>query len=186
MQDHCISYPPSLKRRNPQPNGFDLLDRFFFEPELGVCCITRLGSVLQNKLPSRAHTIVPNTNKPIALGSHHTLYYQCANTAEEFFSSVDDVAQWIQSGPILQPPLLSQQSNNNHVSSPPCAVPREHATHTQQDRSVPVPLGNDTASVSTGIICAFPPADTVPNRLDSLAGWGQYEFRPHRITYPQY
>jgi hypothetical protein len=40
--DHIL-YPPSRERLSPQPNGEDLLGRCFFEPSMGVCCITHLG-----------------------------------------------------------------------------------------------------------------------------------------------
>ncbi len=40
LQDLAISYPPTRDRPHPQPNGADLLGRYFLEPELGVCAIT--------------------------------------------------------------------------------------------------------------------------------------------------
>ena len=45
LEDTSISYPPTRDRPAPQKDGSDLLGRYFFEPELGVCCITRLGPV---------------------------------------------------------------------------------------------------------------------------------------------
>ena len=71
LQDDAVSFPPT------RPNGSDLLDRFFVEPDLGVCCITRLGPTLRKTMPSRAQRLaMDHTDKPIALGLHHTLYYR--------------------------------------------------------------------------------------------------------------
>jgi hypothetical protein len=36
-----MSYPPTRTRPNPQADGTDLLGRHFFEPDLGVCCVTK-------------------------------------------------------------------------------------------------------------------------------------------------
>ena len=74
LQDQNVSFPPTRDRPQPQTNGSDLLGRFFLEPELGVCCITRLGPVTRKKLPSRAQVRAhANGDKPIAIGDHHTL-----------------------------------------------------------------------------------------------------------------
>ena len=54
LQNIEVSYPPTRERHNPQRNGSDLLGRYFFDPDIGVCCITRLGPVTQKQLPSRA------------------------------------------------------------------------------------------------------------------------------------
>ncbi len=51
LQNIDVSYPPTRERHNPQHNGSDLLGRYFFDPDIGVCCITRLGPVTQNQLP---------------------------------------------------------------------------------------------------------------------------------------
>jgi len=119
LQDTTVSYPPTRDRSHPRPDGSDLLGRFFVEPDLGVCCITRLGPITHKQLASRAQRLAMTpTNKPISLGAHHTLYYQCVQTKEEFYSSVDEVSQWIQRGPLLRPPVDSAPTNL-HVTSPP-------------------------------------------------------------------
>jgi hypothetical protein len=70
-----ISYPPTRTRSNPKPNGEDLLGRYFFEPDLGVCCVTRLGPVTNKQVPSRAERAIPITDKPISYGPHFTISY---------------------------------------------------------------------------------------------------------------
>jgi hypothetical protein len=42
LENTEVSYPPIRDQPKPQANGADLLGRFFFEPELGVCCISYL------------------------------------------------------------------------------------------------------------------------------------------------
>jgi hypothetical protein len=119
LQDASISYPPTRDRPFPQPDGSDLLGRHFFEPELGVCCITRLGPVTQKRLSSRAQLNNRDTQDlPIALGAHFTLYYQCVSSREEHFSSVDEVDQWIKKGPILRPPVEQFRTRTNVSAHP--------------------------------------------------------------------
>jgi hypothetical protein len=105
LQDTAVSYPPTRHRPHPQSNGGDLVGRFFFQAELGVCCITRLGSVTEKRMQSCALRVVPNSDTPIPLGSHHTLYYKCVASGEEHNSSLDEILEWIRTGPILQAPL---------------------------------------------------------------------------------
>ncbi len=113
LQDPAISYPPTRERPHPQSNGADLLGRVFVEPELGACCITRLGPVAQKQMSSRAQKRVI-TDKAIAIGLHHTLHYQCIQTGEEYYSSVDEILQWrIRSGPILQPSVIIPGANTH-------------------------------------------------------------------------
>ena len=118
LQDQNVSFPPTRDRPHPQTNGSDLLGRFFLEPELGVCCITRLGPVTRKQMPSRAQLhALSNGTKAIAIGNHHTLYYQCVKSREEFFSSVDEIVQWIATGPILQPPATNTRPSL-HTTTP--------------------------------------------------------------------
>ena len=70
-----------------------------------MCWVAKLGLVLQMQLQSRAQRAQPTTDRPIALGSHHTLYYQSVTTKEQYHSSVDEIMQWIRNGPVLQLPL---------------------------------------------------------------------------------
>ena len=82
------------------------------------------------------------TSPPIALGNHHTIYYQCVATKEEYFSSVEEVSQWISNGPILQPPCAHSPANT-HVTAPPYNRPHEdnHAPATN-DPGPPAPAPN--------------------------------------------
>ena len=85
---NTILYPPTRDRPFPQPNGADLLGRCFFEPALGVCCITHLGPALTQ-----------NDEQDVP-----SVHYRCLATQAEHYSSVDRIVQWINDGPILQPP----------------------------------------------------------------------------------
>jgi hypothetical protein len=96
LQDTNISYPPTRNCPHPESNEADLLGRFFFESELGVCCITKLESIKEKKLSSRAQDRANiGSEKLIPLGIHCTLYYRCIRTNEEHYSSVDEILQWI-------------------------------------------------------------------------------------------
>jgi hypothetical protein len=55
-----ISYPPTRTRPHPQSNGADLLGRHFFESDLSVCCVTRLGPITNKQMPSRAQRNITN------------------------------------------------------------------------------------------------------------------------------
>jgi hypothetical protein len=59
---------------------------------------------MERQMLSRAQTNARGTDQPIALGTHHTLYYRCLATQEEHYSSVDEIVQWITTGPLLQRP----------------------------------------------------------------------------------
>jgi hypothetical protein len=83
-----IMYPQSNDRPNPTTNGSDLLGRCFTEPNLGVCCITRLGPEI---------TVTNVDSVP-------SLHYRSLATQAEFYSPVTTIAGWIRNGPILQPP----------------------------------------------------------------------------------
>jgi hypothetical protein len=93
-------------------------------------------------MPNHSQNALANQDKPIALGYHFTLYYQCVATKEEFYSSVDEVVQWIQTGPILQPPS-PKPHNNSNVSSPPYSRPQLsiHTTLVTTEPILAQPLG---------------------------------------------
>jgi hypothetical protein len=69
---------------------------------------------------SRAERAIPITQKPISYGPHCTLHYMCVATKEDFLSSVDEVVQWINDGPILLAPTATTPQNQN-VTYPPHA-----------------------------------------------------------------
>ncbi len=141
-----MPFLPTRDRPHPQTNGSDLLGRFFLEPELGVCCIARLGPVTRKQMPSRAQVRAhSNGDKPIAIGDHHTLYYQCVKPKAEYYSSVDEIVQWISTGSILQPPAPNprpslhtttpsyepDQDNSTGINDPlivQTSAPQEHPT----------------------------------------------------------
>ncbi len=98
-----ILYSPSRDRQHPTDNGEDLLGRCFFEPNLGVCCITHLGPVLD-----------PEDNATL-----HSLHYRCVETQAECFSSVEQIATWIQDGSLLLPPV----DGSAHIPAAPVSYP---------------------------------------------------------------
>jgi hypothetical protein len=166
LQDNDVSFPPKRHRPHPRSNGSDLLGRFFVEPDLGVCCITKLGPVLQQRMTSRAQRLaLDQTDKPIALGLHHTLYYKCVQTREEFYSSVDEITQWIQNGPLLQPPaeaeplwciynlaLLSPAGSTiNEPSACPLTFKRTANLHTETSATQPLAAYPQRQ----GLLCPF-------------------------------
>ena len=89
--DHIL-YPTHNQRSSPQEDGADLLGRCFQDPNAGICCITRLGPIMEHD----QHEFVP------------TLHYKCLITKAEFIASVIQIATWIQDGPILARPPRSQ------------------------------------------------------------------------------
>ena len=147
--DTTHAYPPSKHRPDPQPNGEDLIGRVFVEPDIGVCQIIGLGPVKQHRLATRAqvqrqrHDGVP----AIAAGAHYTLMYIQLATGEEHFSSLAEIVNWIDSGPLLQPPTAMEPTNKTrapittpmHVPATIQYVPNEKPTpasaHDQQNMS---------------------------------------------------
>jgi hypothetical protein len=132
-----IKYPPIKDRLTPKANGSDLLERVFREPELGPCRIVRLGPIITRKMLSRSQTNARDSTASkdlhIALGSHQPLYYQCLSTNEEYHSSVDEIMQWITSGPLLKRCDSStnlSKTNHNEPSRPASlAVPSSSGVH---------------------------------------------------------
>ena len=185
-----VAFPPTRERPEPTANGSDLLGRHFVEPELGVCCVTRIGPVLEKQLPRRAELRAMNGAKRIALGAHHTLYYVCVTSQEEYYSSVEEIVEWIRDGPILQPP--SQPSVPDSclpITIPSYVQPRDGPSLTLPvlptpsltpttpaapiGQPVPVapvappqPVGETTIGPETTVAPA-PPSNAVPSRASS-------------------
>jgi hypothetical protein len=134
-----ILYPAISDRLCPVDNGEDLLGRCFFEPTVGVCCITHLGSVLD-----------PEDQSPV-----HSLHYRCLTTQAEFYSSVDQIATWIHEGPVLLPPVQepsripavpvtypswSPRTNDNEPTvPPPLTPPAPSSAPAESNASLPTP-----------------------------------------------
>jgi hypothetical protein len=89
--DHIL-FPNHNQRLSPQDNGSDLLGRCFQDPIAGICCITRLGPIMERD----QHEFVP------------TLQYRCLNTQAEFIATVTQIANWIQDGPVIARPPRTQ------------------------------------------------------------------------------
>ncbi len=87
LQDNAVSFPPTRHRPYPHPNNSDLLGRFFVKPDLGVCCITKLGPVLQKRMPSRAQRLaLDQADKPIAFRiAPHVILQVCTNPRRVLF-----------------------------------------------------------------------------------------------------
>jgi hypothetical protein len=102
-----VAYPPMRNRPDPKPDGPDLLGRHFVEPELRVwCCITALGPIARKHATARVERNqlrTPTAEPQIAPGLHYTLYYSQLLTQTEYLSSVTEIINWIQTGPILPP-----------------------------------------------------------------------------------
>jgi hypothetical protein len=106
--DTNLACLPSKARPDPRDNGSDLIGCAFFEPELGVCIISGLVlSSNQNQMSTRARRRRNlSFNEPLLpTGTHFTLMYQQTTTGEEHYSSLTEILYWIDTGPLLQPPL---------------------------------------------------------------------------------
>ncbi len=90
------------------------MGRAFLEPELGVCVITGVGSVIQHRLATRGQLQRQRqTNEPIlSVGAHYTLNNRQINTGEEHFSSVSEILNWIEIGSPLQTPNITVDRND--------------------------------------------------------------------------
>ena len=116
-----ILYPASKERLCPIDNGEDLLGRCFFEPTVGVCCITHLGPVLN----------------PHDEGSVHSLHYRCLSNQAEFFSSVDQITTWIHEGPLL----LQPANEPSRTPAVPVTFPSwSPMIHMDSEPDAPLPL----------------------------------------------
>jgi hypothetical protein len=172
-----ISYPPTRTRSNPEPNGSDLLVRYFFKPDLGVCCVTRIGPIVNKQMMSRAERAIPITQQPISYGPGCTLHYTCVATKEDFFSSVDEVIQWINDGPILLAPTLTTHDNPN-VTCPSHARGTTTETHTETRRihmlgpepSGEPPLVPSMVPAPTGKPSRVPCTDHIPESITHPLG----------------
>jgi hypothetical protein len=126
--NNAILYPSTKERASPSPNGSDLLGRCFFEPQLGICYVTRMGPALSRE-------------DDAAVAS---LHYRCIATQGEYYSPIDQIVKWINDGPLLQPPKpdlskptvapvtyphgLPMPSGNQPRPSDLCTPPDTHPT----------------------------------------------------------
>ncbi len=118
--DPAHAYPPDRHCPDPKPNGADLIGRVFMEPEIIVCQITGLGPVTYHRMPSRAQAKRQKASphsETISLGAHYTLTYQQTSSGEEHYSSLAEILQWIEAGPILQQPA-SHNATDAPITTP--------------------------------------------------------------------
>ncbi len=73
--NYHIMYPEHNQWVSPQDNGADLLGRCFCDPKVGLCCITRLGPVMQH-YEQELDT---------------TLHYRCLETQTEFIATTTQI-----------------------------------------------------------------------------------------------
>jgi hypothetical protein len=104
--DPTLAYPPTKTRLHPLADGTDLIERTFFEPELGVCLIIGTGPVTQHRMASRAALARQRQSDTpsIQTGLHQTLTYKQLTSGDEHYSSLSEILHRIDSGPILLPP----------------------------------------------------------------------------------
>jgi hypothetical protein len=90
-------------------------------------------------MPSRAQLRAHyNGDKPIAMGAHYTLYYKCVQSKEEFYSSVDEIVQWISTGPLLQPPTADPRPHL-HITTPSYDHNEQSGVSSTEPPNLPVP-----------------------------------------------
>ena len=144
QQDPKLAYPPSKTRPDPRENGSDLLGRAFLEPELGVCVIIGMGPVTQHRLATRGQLQRQQQNNDpiIAVGAHYTLSYRQITTGEEHFSSVAEILNWIDSGPLLQPPTIT---DNNDTNGAPVTTPAHIPARLTYVPDLPMPSHANTS-----------------------------------------
>jgi hypothetical protein len=110
----------------------------------------KLEPIMERQMLSRAQKTARAHSQPIALGTHHTLYYRCLVTQEEHYSSVDEIVQWLMTRPILQRP-----TNNITFNSP---APITQPGHLRgQPRDDPSPILPAATGPATSLQAAIPP-----------------------------
>ncbi len=117
--NYNILYPSKKERINPSPDGSDLLEQCIFEPQLGICCVTRMAPALSQDEAA----VVPS------------LHYRCLATQGEYFSTVAQIVQWLTDGPVLQPP--------NHDLIKPGAAPVTYP------HCLPIPIQHEPIPLNT-------------------------------------
>jgi hypothetical protein len=142
--DNEITYPPAKHRPCPANDGLDLLGHVFSKPELGPCLITKLGPIMEQQILSRAQMNARGNNQPIALGTRHTLYNRCLATREEHYSSVDEILQWITTGPLLQRPTDNSPGREQPIPHlPPTQTAAIEPTTPVPAATPPPPIPSD-------------------------------------------
>ena len=137
-----ILYPPSRERLLPSPDGADLLGRCFMDPSIGVCCITQMGPMADRN----DEASVP------------TLHYRCLNTQAEFYASVEQIANWIQDGPLLKAPV----EDSNRAPAAPVTYPPYAPSRFEGDLPLSCPPTSLTSPPATGQPHELPSAITAP------------------------
>jgi hypothetical protein len=113
-----VACPPTRNRPNPPKDGSDLLGRHFVEPELGVCCTTALGPIAR-KHAEHNQLRTPGDEPQIPTGLRYTFYYNQLLMQTEYLSSVTEILNWIQIGPILPPNV----EDTNEIGTLPITTP---------------------------------------------------------------
>jgi hypothetical protein len=138
-----IQYPDNKARVSPQPNGADLLGRCFLEPAAGICCITQLGPVTSDA-----------EDDSVA----HTLHYRCLQNQAEYISTVEQIASWLEEGPLLLKPAREPTPLPVAPVTYPAYYPANH------DKPTNVPFQATNLAPQTGTLPIIPP--TIPTTID--------------------
>jgi hypothetical protein len=146
----------------------DLLGRHFVEPELGVCCITALGPIGRKHANTRAERNqlrAPGAEPPIPAGLHYNLYYNQLLTQTEYLSSVNEILNWIQIGPVLPPNVEDANVNGTlPITTPPATallyVPMIQPSAVSEAESLPLAVTNSGPLVN--INEQMPDLNTIP------------------------
>ncbi len=107
--NYHIMYPEHNKRLFPQDNGSDLLGRCFCDPQVGLCCITRMGPLIQNN----DQELDP------------TLHYRCLTTQAEYVATVAQIETWITQAPSIPRPQIPLSRKNAAPVTYPSYAPHE-------------------------------------------------------------
>jgi hypothetical protein len=180
--DLDVAYPPTRHRPDPQKDGSELLGRHFVEPELGVCCTTALGPIARKHAKTRTERDqlrTPGAEPPIPAGLHYTLYYTQLLTQTEYLSSVTEILNWIQIGPVLPPNV---EDPNAPMTQPPATtllyVPMTQPTAVSETESLPLavtdsgPLVNISEQMSDLNTIPETNATTTPPIISQASGPG--------------
>ena len=111
---------PTPHRPNPNPDGSDLLGRWFRDPDLGACQVTALGTPVE--LPPGQGNRAPGVHLPAQW--HNTLDYVTPDGTTET-SSLTEVADWVTRYPMTSPPTdPAPTPTNTVVPTAPTPGPR--------------------------------------------------------------
>ncbi len=128
-----------------------------------MCCITALGPIVRKHAITRVERDqlrTPGAEPQISTGLHYTLYYNQLLTQTEYLSSVTEILNWIQIGPILPPHVEDPNIRGTlPITTPPATallyVPMTQPTAVSEAEIMPRAVTNSEPIVNT----IGPPSD---------------------------